>query len=137
MGRKASFVLWADRTTSKLATCQTPYSLVFRIEALIPTEVVIPMARYLLQDQEYNDRILARDLDIIDKFRDLAKIRIAAYQQRITKAYNKNIKFRRFQIGDLVLRKTFQNTKDPSTGKLTPKWEGLYLIDVEAGKGAY
>ena len=48
-----------------------------------------------------------------------------------------NIRLRRFQIGDMVLRKTFQKTKDPSVGNLAPKWEGPYLIDVEAGKGAY
>ncbi|KAI3810642.1 hypothetical protein L1987_20263 [Smallanthus sonchifolius] len=69
--------------------------------------------------------------------RDLAKVRIAAYQQRIEKSYNKNIRIRRFQMGDLVLRKAFQNTTDPNDGKLAPKWEGSYLIDSEAGKGAY
>ena len=43
----------------------------------------------------------------------------------------------RFQVGDLVLRKTFQNTKDPSACKLDLKWEGQHLIDVEVGKGTY
>ncbi|KAL4581685.1 hypothetical protein LXL04_006212 [Taraxacum kok-saghyz] len=43
------FVLWADRTTAKTATCQTPYALVFGNKAVIPMEVVIPTARYLLQ----------------------------------------------------------------------------------------
>ena len=62
---------------------------------------------------------------------------MAAYQQRISKAYNKNIKVRRFQVGDLVLRKAFQNTTNPSDGNLAPKWEGPYLIDSKAGKGAY
>ena len=98
------FILWADKTTSKVATSQTTYYSVFKTEVVIPTDVVIPMARYLLQDQVNNDGILAQDLDTIDELRDLAKIRIAAYQQRITKAYNKNIKVKRFQIGDLVLR---------------------------------
>ncbi|KAI3824953.1 hypothetical protein L1987_06426 [Smallanthus sonchifolius] len=68
---------------------------------------------------------------------DLAKVRIVAYQQKIAKSYNKNVRIRRFQVGDLVLRKAFQNTTNPSDGKLAPKWEGLYLIDSEAGKGAY
>ena len=121
------FVLWADRTTAKTATGQTPYALVFGNEAVIPTEVVIPTARYLLQDPQTNNRILTEDLDTIDELRDLARLRIAAHQQRIANSYNKNIRIRRFQIGDLVLRKTFQNTKDPVDGKL----------DSKAGKGAY
>lgn len=60
---KLPFVLWADRTTSKMAIDQTRYSLVSETEVVTPTEVVIPTARYLLQDQENNDSILAKDLD--------------------------------------------------------------------------
>lgn len=131
------FVLWADRTTAKNATGQTPFSLVFGSEAVIPTEMVIPTARSQLQTFEDNTKALAQDLDTIDEIRERAKIRIAAYQQRITRSYDKNIRIRRFQVGDLVLRKAFQNTTNPADGKLAPKWEGPYLIDSKAGKGAY
>ncbi|KAJ0508863.1 hypothetical protein HanIR_Chr11g0522111 [Helianthus annuus] len=37
----------------------------------------------------------------------------------------------------MVLRKAFQNTTDPADRKLAPKWKGPYLIEAEAGKGAY
>ena len=131
------FFLWVDRTNYKVATCQNPYFLVFRAEVMISTEVVIPTARYLSHDQENNDTILAQDLENIDELMDLANICITAHQHRIPKTYNKNIKDRRFRIGDLVLRRAFQNTKDHNTGKLAPKWEGPYFIDAEAGKGAY
>lgn len=131
------FVLWADRTTTKNATGQTPFSLVFGTEAVIPTEMVIPTARSQLQNIQDNQEALIQDLDTIDENRDLAKFRIAAHQQRISRSYNKNLRIRRFQIGDLVLRKAFQNTTNPADGKLAPKWEGPYLIDSDAGKGAY
>ncbi|KAD2393426.1 hypothetical protein E3N88_40403 [Mikania micrantha] len=75
------------------------------------------------------------DIHTIDEIRNIAKIRMASYQQKIHKSYNKNIRIRRFQIGDLVLRKAFQNTTNPSYGKLAPKWEGPYRIESEAGKG--
>ena len=104
---------------------------------MIPTEMVIPTARASLQTMENNDKVLAEDLEVVDELRDLSKFRIAAYQQRITNSYNKNIRIRRFRVGDMVLRKAFQNTTNPSDGKLAPKWEGHYLIDSEAGKGAY
>ena len=40
------FVLWVERTISKTAIGKTPYSLVFGTEVVIPTEIVIPIARY-------------------------------------------------------------------------------------------
>ncbi|XP_076922739.1 uncharacterized protein LOC143584608 [Bidens hawaiensis] len=135
--KELPFVLWADRTTSKNATGQTPFSLVFGSEAVISKEMVIPMARSTFRDTEENNEALLQDLDIIDEFIYKAKIRMATHQQRIAKSYNKNLRIRRFQVGDLVLRKTFQNTINPTDEKLAPKWEGPYLIDSEAGKGAY
>ncbi|KAD5803282.1 hypothetical protein E3N88_14642 [Mikania micrantha] len=131
------FVLWADRTTTKNATGQTPFSLVYGSEAVLPTEMVIPTARSNLQNLESNKEILSEDLDAIDELRDIARIRMATYQQKIAKSYNKNIRIRKFQVGDLVLRKALQNTTNPADGKLAPKWEGPYKIDSEAGKGAY
>jgi ribonuclease HI len=131
------FALWADRTTTKNATGQTPFSLVFGSEAVIPTEMTIPTARTIHQQPDTNAENLLQDLDTINELRDLAKIRLAAYQHKIAGSYNKNIRIRRFQVGDLVLRKAFQNTTNPADGKLAPKWEGPYLIDSEAGKGAY
>ncbi|KAJ0930062.1 putative integrase, catalytic core, ribonuclease H-like superfamily, integrase zinc-binding protein [Helianthus annuus] len=131
------YVLWADRTTPKNATGQTPFSLVFGAEAVIPTEMVVPTARTSTRDPEENAANLAQDLDTIEEIRDLARIRMASYQQRMAGAYNKNVRIRKFQVGDMVLRKAFQNTINPADGKLAPKWEGPYLIEAEAGKGAY
>ena len=74
------FVLWADRTTSKNATGQTPFSLVFGTEAMLPTEMVMPTARRHLQDATTNSEALLRDLETVDELRDAAKLRMAAYQ---------------------------------------------------------
>nr|XP_043625524.1 uncharacterized protein LOC122596946 [Erigeron canadensis] len=127
------FVLWADRTTSKTATGQTPFSLVFGTEAVLPTKMDLPTARVSLLTYEKNKELLLEYLEAITELRERTKIRIAAYQQRIAKSNNKNIRARRFQIGDLVLKKVL--TKPD--GKLNPKWEGPYLIEGEAGKGSY
>ena len=42
--------------------------------------------------------------------------------------YNKKLKVRRFNIGNLVLRKVSQATKDPSQGKLGLASEGPYKV---------
>ena len=54
-------VLWADRTTPKTATGQTPFSLVDGCEAVIPAEVIIPTARYGLLTEEENRAELISD----------------------------------------------------------------------------
>lgn len=79
--------------------------------------------------------MLADDLDIVEKLSDLSKIRMETYQQRIAKSYNKNIKIRKLQVEDLVLRKVLQNLAKLSAGNLAPKWEGRFLKDSEARKG--
>nr|XP_017245120.1 PREDICTED: uncharacterized protein LOC108216789 [Daucus carota subsp. sativus] len=131
------WVLWADRTTPKISTGQTPFSLVYGTEAVIPTEVMMPTARYGLLSQEANATELIHDLDTVDELREMTKIRLAAYQQQVAKSYNKHVHVRAFKVGDMVLRKTFQNTTDPTAGKFADTWEGPYLIDAIVGQGAY
>ncbi|KAL0444274.1 UNVERIFIED_CONTAM: hypothetical protein Slati_2150100 [Sesamum latifolium] len=49
-------------------------------------------------------------------------------------SYNKRVKSRSFQVGDLVLRRV--DALKP-TGKLDPTWEGPYKVTSVIGKGAY
>src|SRR5206468_11688166 len=77
------------------------------------------------------------NLDTLDEIRDMAAIRNAAYQQKVARHYNRNIRARTFKVGDWVLRKVFQNTKESGAGKLAPTWEGPYQITKVVGQGAY
>ena len=54
-------ILWADRTTPKMATNHTPFSLVFGCEAVIPPEVELPTARSSFMAPGMNDSVLAYD----------------------------------------------------------------------------
>ena len=42
--------------------------------------------------------------------------------------YNQRVKLRRFNIGDLVLRKVTPVMNNPAYGKLGPTWEGPYKV---------
>ena len=55
-------------------------------------------------------------------------MRIASYHCRLANLYNRCVKPRMFQPGDLILRKIFENTADPSAGKFQPNWEGPYIV---------
>ena len=62
---------------------------------------------------------------------------MAAYQQKITRCFNKGVKVRSFKEGDLVLRKVTQNTRCRSDDVLSLNWEGPYLIKARVSQGGY
>ena len=51
--------------------------------------------------------------------------------------YNKKVKLKRFNIGDLVLWKVTLTKKDPVQGKLGPTWEGPYRVVHYSRQGSY
>ena len=53
-------------------------------------------------------------MDLIDEVREEAVKRMAKHKEAIARYYNIKVKVRRFNVGDLILRKA---TKDPSQGK--------------------
>ena len=54
----------------------------------------------------------------------------AAYQQKMIQYFNKRVRGRQFSVGDLVLRRVFAATRDPSAGVLGPNWEGPYEVET-------
>ena len=76
---------------------------------------------------------MVRELDTSDKLRKAAAIQVASYQSRLANSYNKRVKPWVFQPGDLVLRKVFENTADPTTGKFQPNWEGVVCSHTARG----
>ncbi|KAI3758461.1 hypothetical protein L6452_06024 [Arctium lappa] len=128
-------VLWANRTTPRTSTGQTPFSLVYGCEAVLPIEVRLPTSRHT--SVEHNLVDLSYDLDALEELREAAHIRMASQKQTVERHFNKNVQVKVFQEGDYVLRRVFQNTQEPNAGKLSTKWEGPYQISSIVGKGAY
>ena len=74
-----STILWTFKTTPRNSSGETPFSLTYRVEVVIPLEVGLPTLRSEEYDQENNELMLAKDLDLAQKRRDLAMIRLASY----------------------------------------------------------
>ena len=56
----------------------------------------------------------------------------------MSKSYNKKVKPRGFQLGDLVLRENPKNQQQRiQKGKFEPNWLGPYIITAVYGSGAY
>ena len=130
-------VLWAYRTPPRRSTGETPFSLTYGAEAVIPTEVSICSARVARYDPSSNDEMLIQQLDRLDERREAATIRLAEYQQKLARRYNRSVRARKFDAGDLVLRKAVGHMRDIHAGKLAQSWEGPYRVTAVAGEGAY
>uniref|UniRef100_A0A2N9FQ06 Uncharacterized protein n=1 Tax=Fagus sylvatica TaxID=28930 RepID=A0A2N9FQ06_FAGSY len=130
-------ILWTFRTTPRSSTGETPFSLTYGVEAVIPLEVRLPTLRSEEYDRENNELMLARDMDLAQERRDLAMIRLASYQGDLKKKYGRSINARSLAPGDMVLRRVLGSKRDPSQGKLGANWEGPYQVVSEAGLGAF
>jgi hypothetical protein len=135
---KLPWALMAYRTSIRTSTGATPFSLVYGTEAVLPIEVEIPSAR-ILAEAEMDESEWARSrheqLNLIDEKRLTALCHGQLYQQRTAKAFNKRVRPREIQEGDLVLRKILKINPD-SRGKFTPKYEGPYVVKRTFGGGA-
>ena len=125
-------VLWAYWTTSRRPTWATPFTLAYRMEVVILTEIGMPIVRTTVQDQRDNDEELIRQLDWADEIREDAAIRMTSYHQMVIAHYNKKGRPWFFRTRTLVLRRIFENIAEVGPRKLQANWKGSYvLIKIE------
>ncbi|XP_070054946.1 uncharacterized protein [Nicotiana tomentosiformis] len=91
-------VLWAYRTTAKSSIGETLFSFVYGAEALIPVEVGEPTLRYFQASEETNNEVMLVNLELLDEYRDLEQIRMAAQKQRMERYYNRRANLRYFKV---------------------------------------
>ncbi|KAI3456919.1 hypothetical protein Pfo_013582 [Paulownia fortunei] len=117
----------AYRTTFRTPTQATPYALVYGVEAIVSLEQQIPSLRIAVQEgltEEENARLRLEELE--------------CYQDRLSKAFNKKVRSRSFQVGNLVLAVRRPIISTHRTGnKFTSKWDGPYVVKEVYTNGAY
>ena len=116
---KLPHVLWTYRTTPRKSTGETPFSITYGVEAVIPLENGFPTMRSSTFTSDGNNE-LKKNLDLIEERRENAMVQLAYYQHKLKQSYDMNVKLRPLTPGDLVLRKVLGNTKNPAWGKLGP-----------------
>ena len=67
-------VLWTYRTTPHRSTKETPFSLTYGAEAVIPLETSFPTTRTSSFNPKDNDEQLTRNLDLIEERREDAMV---------------------------------------------------------------
>ena len=130
-------VLWAQRTTRKSATQETPFALAFGTEVVTPVEVGLKSPRIEFAIAEHNEEVLRLNLDLLEEKREQVLKRIEDYHIKTVRYYDRRVKPKNYKSGDLVLKKLLPARKDPTHGKLGPNWEGPYIVSHIVQPGNY
>ena len=97
-------VLWTYRTTPRRSTGETPFSMTYGTEAVIPLETGFPTSRTSSFNPSDNDEQLKKSMDLIEEKRENVMVQLAYYQQKLKQGYDSNVKLRPLTPGNLVYR---------------------------------
>jgi hypothetical protein len=133
-----SEALWAHRISKHSATKVSPFELVYGQEAVLLMEISLNAVRFAKQNDltvgDYYNLMIDNIDEVTDKrvtsLREIEKDKIM-----VAKAYNKKVKAKSFQVGDLVWKTILPlRSKDQKFGKWSLSWECPYkVIHVMSG----
>lgn len=83
----------------------TPFFMTYGAEAVLLTKLDYGWPRVRAYGEEQSEQAWQDDIDMLDEAQDVALIWSAKYQQNLRRYYNRRIKARSFNVGDLVLRR--------------------------------
>ena len=129
---KLPAALWAYRTTYKVTTKATPFSLVYGVESILPIEFEVQSLRIAVNERltmapSLVERLLM--LESLDEVRRASAQHVEAIQRRRKLAFDKRHKKRSLVPGMLVMLQDARKIDFP--GKFDAVWMGPYMI-VEA-----
>ncbi|GKB57940.1 reverse transcriptase domain-containing protein [Tanacetum coccineum] len=113
-------VFWAHRTMIKSSNRDTPFSLIYGMEAVIPAEIGMPTYRTAVVDIVRNDDEIRLNLDMLEERRERAAIREAKAKSKMIRYYNARVRGVTFKPGDYVYRSN-EASHAMNGGKLGPK----------------
>lgn len=129
-------MLWTYRTTVRTPTKETPFRLVYGMEAVIPIVVTIQTTRTNNPQTRSNTGKFWKNMDLLEEKREEAAIRQANFKALMKRYYNTRVKKSSCKVEDLVLRKNEASRQEP-IGKPGPNWKGPYPVIEVRQSGAY
>ncbi|XP_023729626.1 uncharacterized protein LOC111877337 [Lactuca sativa] len=93
-------VLWSYRTTTRSSTGETPFSLTYGTEVVLPLEIVVGYLRTESFEELANDEGQRQDLDMLDEKREATQMRQALYKSQTENYYNCQVRAKNFKVGE-------------------------------------
>ena len=100
--------------------------MVYGAEAILPSDILHDAPRVAAYDEDDAEESRRLDVDLLEEERVLACQRSAIYQQKLHSYHSRR------KEGDLVLR-----LKQKKSHKLSPPWEGPFIISKALLNGSY
>jgi hypothetical protein len=102
-----SKALWAHRISKHRATKVSPFELVYGQETVLPVEISLNAVRFARQNDLTVGDYYNSMMDNIDEVTDKRVITLGEIEKdkikiMVAKAYNKKVKAKSFQVGNLV-----------------------------------
>jgi hypothetical protein len=136
---KLKFSLWADRVSTKRATGLSPFQLVYGAEAVFPSQLAIPVEKFLQDHQEEPDDMIRRIHQLVEvqQAREQTLDRIQDHQQKIKQVFDRKAKKEHFQVGDLVLKWDAPKQDKGKHNKFEALWIGPFRISEAFSNNTY
>ena len=80
------------RMTSCRATGETPFFLVYGVEAVLPPDIWLKSPRVLMYSKEEEPKRRDLNLMLLEEERDRAAYRVQRYQQSLRKYHNQRVR---------------------------------------------
>jgi len=118
-------ILWAYHTTPQSTTKETPFNLVYELNAMIPVEIQESSPRFQNFVIEESNEGRKVNLDLLDEVWEQVRIKVEALKRRVEQKQRSKLRPRQFQIADLVMQKAHPYQLE---NKLSPKWTGPFCV---------
>jgi ribonuclease HI len=136
---KLKFALWADRVTTKKSLGTSPFQLVYGAEAVFPTQLALPVAKFFQDYEGEPDHMIRRIHQIVEAQQIREQVRDAAYshQQKIKQAFDRKVRKKEFEIGDLVFKWDAPRQDKGKHNKFDALWIGPFKISEVLSNNTY
>jgi hypothetical protein len=109
--------------------------LAYGHDAVLPAEILLQSVRVQRQMEIPSDNYWSM---MLDEERLQALDVLIRQKERVAKIYNKKVKSKSFDVGDLVWKVILpMDRKDRVLGKWSPNWEGPFRISQVLSNGVY
>jgi hypothetical protein len=133
------FSLWVDCVTTKKSLGTSPFQLVYGAEAIFPTQLALPVAKFFQDYEGEPNHMIRRILQIMEVQQIREQVRDAAYshQQKIKQAFDRKVKKKEFEIGDLVFKWDAPRQDKGKHSKFDALWIGPFKISEIFSNNTY